>query len=451
MTREQLIEQAQRALGIKALNAMQEKVLDCWCSSTGDLVVYSPTGSGKTLAFAMVALMKIDSKINYSPQVLIIAPSRELVIQITGVIKKLSPLTQVTSCYGGHQSVDESNSLSSHPSIVISTPGRLVDHLTQGNINLSHLKCLVLDEFDKSLELGFSDEMSTIVRQCHAHARKILTSATVIDHIPDFVKLNNCHTINMLASEELAVNNRLAIWQVNAQTSDCLDTLLKLLHDIPDERTIVFSNTRESAQEVFQFLLMHKMPVALYNGALEQIEREKAVSMFNNGSVMVLVATDLAARGLDITHVKHIIHYEIPLIQEIFTHRNGRSARVDATGDVYLITSTQQQLPHYVTACMQFTMGNRRHPKSTSVTTLYISAGKKEKISRGDIVGFLSNNSTIISTGDIGAINIFDHYALVALPTSKIEQIIKEVSPLKLKKQKVKLSVAKPQLRFVKR
>ena len=451
MTKDQLIEQAQRALDIKALNAMQEKVLDCWCDSAGDLVVYSPTGSGKTLAFAMAALMTLDPHASETPQVLVIAPSRELVIQIAGVIKKLSPLTLVTSCYGGHQSADESNSLRSRPLVVISTPGRLVDHINQGNIELAGIKSLVLDEFDKSLELGFSDEMSTILRHCPDDARKILTSATVIEHMPRFVKLNNCHTINMLASQALAVDSRLTLWHVAVQGASPLDTLLKLLLDIPNERTIVFANTRESAQQAFLFLMKNTMPAALYHGALEQIEREKAVTLFNNGSVMVLVATDLAARGLDIASVKHIIHYELPLTQEVFTHRNGRSARIDATGDVYLITTPQEPLPHYTGDCKQYIMKNRCHAKRSSVATMYISAGKKEKISRGDILGFLSKNSTATAPGDIGAISIFDHYALVALPAAKIEQIIKEVSPFKLKKQKVKLSVARPQLRFAKR
>ena len=449
MTLHKIIEQAKQALGITSLNVMQKEVLEQWCNHNRDLIVYSPTGTGKTLATVVPALLSIDCD-KLATQVVIIAPSRELVLQTHSVMKKVSPLTSVTCCYGGHNSSDEQLSLASHPLVVVPTPGRLLDHINKGHIDISFIKCLVLDEFDKSLELGFSDEMCDIMNHCPATTRKILTSATMIELMPKYVKLNNSKTINMLTEKELMVENRLTMWHIKSHGNQ-LDALLKLLYSIDDGRTIVFANTRESAQQAFLFLMKNTMPAALYHGALEQIEREKAVTLFNNGSVMVLVATDLAARGLDIAGVKHIIHYELPLTQEVFTHRNGRSARVDATGDVYLITTPQEPLPHYTGDCKQYIMKNRCHAKRSSVATMYISAGKKEKISRGDILGFLSKNSTATAPGDIGAISIFDHYALVALPAAKIEQIIKEVSPFKLKKQKVKLSVARPQLRFAKR
>jgi superfamily II DNA/RNA helicase len=451
MTLDTIIEQARQALGFTSLNNMQKAVLEQWGNNTGDLVVYSPTGTGKTLATAIPALLATNPEFT-SPQVVIISPSRELAIQTHTVIKKVSPLTLVTCCYGGHSSADEQLALASGPQIVVGTPGRLLDHINKQHINLSGITCMVLDEFDKSLELGFHDEMRSILRHCPTNARKILTSATVIDKMPDFVRLNNCHTINMLASQGLIVDNRLTLWRVSTNGNTPLDTLQELLYSITDERTIVFANTRESAQQVYDFLSKKKMSTVLYHGTLEQIEREKALAMFNNGTAMVLVATDLAARGLDIADVKHIIHYELPLTGEIFTHRNGRTARVDATGEAYLITLTDALLPHYAKACKGFTLNsNSRNPKTSSISTLYISAGKKEKVSRGDIVGFLATNAPSLNASEIGRIDIHDHYALVAVPTSKTKEIIKSVSPFKLKKQKVKLSVAKPQLRFVNR
>ena len=193
------------------------------------------------------------------------------------------------------------------------------------------------------------------------------------------------------------------------------------------------------------------MSIALYHGALEQIEREKAIAMFNNGTALVLVATDLAARGLDIADVKHIIHFETPITQEIFTHRNGRTARVDAEGDAYLITGAKEALPHFVGQCRCYDIEQKTpaYSKVSAVATIYISAGKKEKVSRGDIVGFIASHATELEAREIGTITIHDHYSLVAVPTSKAQEIINSVSPFKLKKQKVKLSIAKPILRFV--
>ena len=449
MTNTEIIEQAKRALGITQLNIMQSEVIEHWSRSDNDMIVYSPTGTGKTLAFALTALFNLDASLP-SPQVVIIAPSRELVIQTHSVIKKISPLTTISSCYGGHNSVDEKRSLTSHPNIVVSTPGRLVDHINAGIIDMASITYLVLDEMDKALELGFSDEMRDILSHCPTNARKLLTSATVMHEIPEYVNLNNAHTINHLSSQELTNEDRIDLWQVKSHDENKLDTLLHLLHFISDERTIVFANTRESAEQAFKHLAKKKMSIALYHGALEQIEREKAIAMFNNGTALVLVATDLAARGLDIADVKHIIHFETPITQEIFTHRNGRTARVDAEGDAYLITGAKEALPHFVGQCRCYDIEQKTpaYSKVSAVATIYISAGKKEKVSRGDIVGFIASHATELEAREIGTITIHDHYSLVAVPTSKAQEIINSVSPFKLKKQKVKLSIAKPILRF---
>lgn len=450
MTKEELIEQAKQCFGITRLNAMQDEALVLWDENKGDLIVYSPTGSGKTLAFAIPALTAIDANC-HSTQVLVIAPSRELVIQTFDVIKKLSPHTTTAGCYGGHNSTDETRSLNSHPAVVVSTPGRLLDHITRGNIDLSHIKCLVLDEFDKSLELGFIDEMHAIMKHCPSNARKIMTSATIIKQIPRFVALSNCHTINHLNSQKLIVDDRITQWQIYAQLDSKLETLLQLLYTIPNEPTIVFANTRESAQHVFEFIAKKKMSAALYHGTLPQIEREKAVAMLENETVMVLVATDLAARGLDIAGIKHIVHYELPPTEEILTHRNGRTARVDTLGDAYFICTSNEPLPYFINNTNELSLNPNpiKNSKVTSIATLYISAGKKEKVSRGDIVGYLASNTASLNASEIGKISIFDHYSLVAVPAIKTKEIIRSVAPFKLKKQKVRLSVTRPNITTV--
>ena len=451
MTSDKIIKQAILALGIKSLNRMQLDVIDRWRQSISDMVVLSPTGSGKSLAFLVpiLSLLKDSSKFT---QAIVIAPTREIVMQTVDVAKKIAPLTSITCCYGGHDAATEARTLDSNPKIIMATPGRLLDHINRKNIDLTSLSFIVIDEFDKCLELGFAQEMQHIMGHCPANARMILTSATAIDNMPEFMKLKNCLIIDHLSDNELNTEKRITMWCVKASDNNKLNTLLRLLYTIDDEPTIVFTSTRERAQEVYNFLKGEKMNSVLYHGALQQLEREKAVAMFENGSSMVMVATDLAARGLDIVTVKHIIHCDLPLSQEIFIHRNGRTARVHAHGNSYIITSQGERIPNYISSCKELTLNPQSpcHTKETTLATLHISAGKKQKVSKGDIVGFLVSHATMLTADEIGKINIFDHHSLVAVPKAKAADIINAASSFKLKKVKVKVSQARPRLRFAK-
>ena len=452
MTKEDILLNAIKALKITSLNNMQNEVIDKWQHSASDLIVYSPTGSGKSLAFLVPVLISLNTS-DDTLQAVIIAPSREIVTQTFAVMKKIAPLTKAACCYGGHDAVVEKRELESQPQVIVATPGRLLDHINRKNIELCNLSCLVLDEFDKSLELGFTHEMQQIMAHCPSKARKILTSATHIKSIPDFLSLNKFHTIDYRTNQELKVEDRINLWNVKSSCDDDkLNTLINLLYSIPDEQTIVFSSTREGAQEVYNYLSKQKMDIVLFQGTLEQIEREKAVAMFNNGTVMVMVATDLAARGLDITTVKHIVHYDLPLTQEIFIHRNGRTARIDSHGDAYLITTPHESLPPYVGDCKKYELmpDTSRKMKISNISTLHIGAGKKEKVSRGDIVGFIVSHATMITANEIGKINVYDHHSLVAVPKDKANDIINAIAAFKLKRLKVKVSVTRPRLRFAK-
>lgn len=447
MTSDQILESLSAVMGIKTLNEMQQATIATVRSDSNDIMLYSPTGTGKTLAFLFPLLEGIDET-QECTQVAIIVPSRELALQISEVARKISSRAlKITCCYGGHNSQDESHSLQGLPHIIVATPGRLLDHLNRGNIALNNAKMLVLDEFDKSLELGFAKDMSGIISKIPTHCRKILTSATHIEQIPHFVKLNNPTLLDFSNKEVLDPTKRITMWQVKVDRDDNrLDALGQLLLSLPDERIIIFSNFRETAQVVFAFLTKHKIASVLYHGALEQIEREKAVAMFNNGSALVMSATDLASRGLDITGVKHIIHYHMPLSKEILIHRNGRSARVDECGNAYVMLSPSDTLPPFMPMMKEYRTSECINKKVPAYATMFISAGKKEKISHGDIVGYIASGTQEIAPSEIGKINIFDHYSLVAVPKNAILALIKELSPLKLKKRKVKLSVAKPRL-----
>jgi len=307
MDKEYLSKQLKDNFGISTLNDIQKfTIKKCETTST-NIVVYSPTGSGKTLAFALPILQSIVDRTT-PIQALIIVPTRELAIQTTTVLKKLAPAVKTTCCYGGHNSQDERLSLSSNPLIVVSTPGRLLDHLKRKSLNLDKVTTLVLDEFDKSLELGFTDEMRGIVNSLSSDIRIIMTSATVIKNAPEFINIESFDILNFLNQEHTSPNSRITIWHIDCKNTSPIDCLINLIKSLPDEKTIIFSNLRETAQQVSAELSKAGVMSGLYIGSLEQIEREKVFTMFTNGSTLVLSATDLASRGFDISDIKHIIH-----------------------------------------------------------------------------------------------------------------------------------------------
>ncbi len=429
---------------------MQCAVIAKWNDKKRNIVLYSPTGSGKTLAFALPIMYVIPDHCS-DTQVIVIEPTRELVLQATDVMKKLAPSIKITPCYGGHNSQDERHSLSQAPTIVVATPGRLLDHIQHGNVGLAAVTTLVLDEFDKSLELGFVNDMRQLIKHLPSTMHTIMTSATIIKTVPKFIDLAKFETINFLQKNDMSPQVRITTWQVRCDGENRLQCLNKLLMSLPEERTIVFANQRDTAQLVYKQLVKEGIAAGLYIGTLEQSEREKVLSMFKNSSLLVLVSTDLGGRGIDISDIKHIIHYEQPLTSEIFTHRNGRTARVDATGNVYVLTIKEETVASFIKIDSQYHFSNLYAPKvkHPSRATIRISAGKREKISRGDIVGYLLHNCSIISASDIAGIDIYDHYTLIGVPREKAEEIVKTISPYKLKKLKVKSMVVGFRPKFI--
>lgn len=439
MKQKDILANLKERFGITELNEMQKDVLSA-SNQDGDIILLSPTGSGKTIAF-LVPLLKALKEPNGNLQAVIIAPSRELVMQIGKVARDIATGHKVTCCYGGHNVLDEKQSLSVTPSIIVSTPGRLLDHIKREHINVHSTRLLVLDEFDKALELGFQDEMRRILRRMPNISRRYLTSATDIAEIPDFVRIFKPQTVDFRENKE-DLDQRTTVLRVNSDDKDKLQALLKLLKNVPNGRTIVFANYRDAVERIYYFLKDNDVPVGVYHGGLEQIDREKAISMFNNGSYAVMITTDLGARGLDIAEVMNIIHYHIPITEETYTHRNGRTARVKATGNVYVLVNSSDKLPDYMKFDGKFEINADATIQLTApFATLFFQAGKKEKISRGDILGFISNNGGIEGK-EIGAIDLRDHYALVAVPADKAEDILARIAKLKIKNKRVRISLA---------
>lgn len=430
-----IIENLRTREGITALNAMQQVMA---ASESRSVRLIAPTGSGKTVAFALYMLRRVDGR-GAKPAAVVMAPSRELVLQIFEVVRPIATGLKCVAFYGGHPMADEVNSLSALPDIIIATPGRLLDHLQRRQLDLSTATTLVIDEYDKALELGFADEMRRIVRRMASRRNTVLTSATMLAEMPDYMPLADLETVDFTA-RTAAPRSRMQIVEVESPSRDKLDTLTALLRSMDNGKVIVFVNHRESAERVHAALVKAGLPAGLYHGGLEQRERMLAVDLLDNGTTPILVATDLASRGLDIEAVGSVVHYHLPPTPEAWTHRNGRTARQDAEGTVYVITAEGDNLPDYITFDRSYNpKGVSADPIRSDTATIYFNAGKLDKISRGDIAGYLIKRGNL-EPGEIGRISVADHSAIAAVPRAKADAVIEAVKPHKLKNTRVKVT-----------
>ena len=442
MKESEIINAIRQKLGIESLNPMQKKMAES--TNSNDVILLSPTGSGKTIAFTIPMLKNLRAS-NGRVQAIVIAPSRELTIQIAKVVQAIASEVKVTCCYGGHNFEDEKNSLSVVPDIIVSTPGRLLDHINRGNVDVYPTRILVLDEFDKSLELGFLDEMRKILRRMPSLSRRILTSATDIEEIPPFIGLQNAQTIDF--RDYNPVKERIEIHIVRSDEKDKLQCLTKLLNRLGDEKTIAFVNYRDAAERVYEHITSKGFHAGVYHGKLEQHERETAIALLNNGTFRTLICTDLGARGLDIDNVANIVHYHLPVSEEAYIHRNGRTARIDRSGKIYIIAGPDEHIPEYIKYDSELHLDDAASENTgVEIASLILSAGKKEKISRADILGFLVAKGGITAE-KVGKIDIFDHYSIVAVPALESNGILQRIGKEKIKNKRVRFSLVRSPFR----
>lgn len=434
-------------IGITQLNAMQNASLEAF-GQNSELVLLSPTGSGKTLAFLLPMLDTFNPDVHHV-QAVVVAPARELALQIEEVFRSLKTGFGVVCCYGGHPFDAEQKSLASNPALIVATPGRLNEHLREHTFAPEMVRSLVLDEFDKSLELGFTDEMEKLIGCFHDLSHKVLTSATEAIEIPEYVGLKNPRKLNYLKG---AATSRLTLYEVVSPKKDKLETLKQLLCTLGDQQSIIFCNYRESADRILDYLDREMSGCAAFHGGQDQPLREKVLCMFRNGSVRVLVSTDLAARGLDIPTVGNIIHYHLPGTAEAFTHRNGRTARQTATGNAYVILAQEEERPDYLPQNMPIMRVEEGAPvpPPPAWTTLYIGKGKNDKISKGDILGFLCKQGGLQSS-DLGLIEVKLKYALCTVKAELMPTLLKTIRGLKIKGQKTLFQEAHLDLHYDKK
>ena len=393
-----------------------------------NVVLLSPTGSGKTLAYLLPLIESLKAE-QPAVQALVIVPSRELAMQTVEVVKQGGADIRALALYGGRPAMEEHRTLNGvRPQLLVGTPGRLLDHLTKGNFSADSIHTLVIDEFDKCLELGFRDEMSQIFAHLPGVRKRFLLSATdneeITRFLPEYVRLD------YLDSTEAA--ERIEQLYVSSPQKDKLETLADLLLSVGNQTSIVFVGFRESVERVAKFLRERGFVASSLHGGLEQRQRERELFRFVAGSTNILVSTDLAARGLDIQALDNVIHYHLPLNEQAFIHRNGRTARWDREGRSFIILGPEETLPPYVVADKFSVNHSTRSPQHPLWSSIYIGKGKKDKISKGDIAGFLMKVGGL-DKGDVGRIDVRDYHSFVAINRKRTSETL-----IRLRGQKIK-------------
>ncbi|MHA4896595.1 DEAD/DEAH box helicase [Pedobacter sp. PWIIR3] len=434
-----MLEKILEKLKINALNDMQSASISA-AKKGNDIVLLAPTGSGKTLAFLLPLLNNLERLEKGRVQALVLVPSRELALQIEQVFKLMSTGFKVNCCYGGHPIKTERNNFEQPPAVLVGTPGRIAYHLRHENFDESGITTLVLDEFDKALEFGFQEDMSYIIKKLLSLKQRILTSATAMEEIPDFTGINNSVEIDFL--KDVKVVPDLKLKKVLTTAADKLDTLFQLICKIGDKRTLIFCNHRETVDRISDLLIDKDLAHDIFHGGMEQDERERALLKFRNGSIKILITTDLASRGLDIPEVECIIHYQLPYTEDAFLHRNGRTARMNAKGTAYLVIADDEKYPFLKGDVETENLkGNFKIPADSEWQTLYIAAGKKDKVNKIDIVGLLLKKGGL-QKEDVGLIEVKDQNSYVAIKRKMVGKVLSALADERIKNKKVKIEIA---------
>lgn len=426
-----------KRIKIDALNPMQQEM---WAvgDKANDMILLSPTGSGKTLAY-MLPLCRHINVDSENLQAVVVMPSRELAQQSEDVLKSLRLPIRSMSVYGGRPAMEEHRRLREiKPQVLFATPGRLLDHIEKENISLAAVSMVVIDEFDKSLELGFSREMEGVaVRLPRKGVRRVYLSATDITGetvFQSFVGGNKLYRLDYSVTHEMV--NRCSLYEVQSPRKDKLQTLGELLTFIGGRPTIVFVGHRESVGRIATYLDDLGFYVDSYHGGLDQEQRERSLYKFRSGSSNILISTDLAARGLDIPEVEAVVHYHLPLTEDVFTHRCGRATRWENIGESYLLRGPEETLPTFLPIAEKIQeLPNEVKPTAPIWTTLYIGRGKKEKLSKVDIVGLLCKKGGLRSE-EIGKIDVKEHKSYVAVARKKVRSLLNNIKGEKIKGMK---------------
>ncbi|QCR22010.1 DEAD/DEAH box helicase [Pontibacter sp. SGAir0037] len=446
--RNELLEQLQ-ALAYLTPTAIQEAAIPAILDGA-DVAGQAETGSGKTAAYGLPLLHRLDANLE-QVQALIVVPTRELALQVRQELKqfaKLMPNLKISSFYGGHAFSQERASLAHPPQVLVGTPGRLTDHLNRNTLNLAHVQQLVLDEADKLLEMGFEEELDQVIAALPRKRQTILFSATMPEGVKELISAS-LKAPKFIKATATTVPDQVKFVGLKVEQADRQEVLVKLLQQQSGSGTVVFTNTRAATDEVTAFVQAHGLSVKALHGGMEQRDRDQTMTLFRNGSVAILVATDVAARGLDIDALHAIIHYELPDDKAAYLHRSGRTGRAGRNGTVYTLATPkgEQKLRDWELVRMDewldagtLSAAHTQQASEPRFATIYIQAGRKDKISPRDIVGALIAEAGL-EAGQIGKIEVQDKSSYVAVPEKESREIVKLLSNGKIKGRKFRVSL----------
>ncbi len=408
-----------------------------------DLLAQAKTGSGKTAAFAIGLLHKLDVQ-TYQTQSLVLCPTRELAEQVSNEIRRLArsiPNTKLLTLCGGKPMAPQVTSLERAPHIVVGTPGRILKHLEKETLKLDGLNVLVLDEADRMLDMGFHDDIMRVIKMVPRQRQTLLFSATYPEQIK---KISHAIQKDPVDVRVEAVHDNKVIKQIfyEIEKSERSKTLVSLLEHYQPESSLVFCNRKQQCQELAEELQQKGFHALALHGDLEQRERDQVLAQFANKSCSILIATDVAARGLDIKDLEAVINFELSPDPEVHIHRIGRTGRAGNEGlalslfmasEAPKVNTIEEYLNSPVRIDKISTLRKKESLKlSPSMVTLCINGGRREKIRAGDILGALTAN-TDLSGKQIGKIDIFDIISYVAVEQAIAKQALKILTQGKIK------------------
>ncbi len=426
-------------LNFTTMTEIQEKAISPILEGK-DILAQSKTGSGKTLAFGLPCVIHTDTS-NYKPQTIIITPTRELADQVAVELRKIAAYKanlKILTLYGGVPLRAQAESLAKGAHILIGTPGRIQDHLAKETLVLDSIKTLVLDEADRMLDMGFYDEIVKIGSNMPRAKQTLLFSATFPEKIEKLAKalLKQPVTIKVDTLQESD-----KIDEIVYETTDKFKTLTALIQSYKPESLLIFCNTKAEVISLTDSLHQRGHSAIDIHGDLEQKDRNESVIAFSNGSKRIMVATDVASRGLDIKDIELVINYDLPFDKEVYTHRIGRTGRADAKGTaISLYGPRDSEKCSYITtqartAQMKDLRVDAAFKMVSEYDTLCINGGKKTKLRAGDILGTLCKEIGI-DPKLIGKINITDTKSYVALHHTVIDKVFKALKKTTIKKKK---------------
>ncbi len=441
-------------LGFTAMTPIQEKSIPLLLKGV-DLIGQSKTGSGKTAAFAIPILQKI-----YVPkrvtQAMVLCPTRELCAQVAREIRKLGRKyndLQVLTVSGGEPARPQLEAIERGVHILVGTPGRLLDLISRGSLDLSHLETLVLDEADRMLDMGFEQDMRQIIEETPGTRQTVFFSATFPPTIGNLSNRYQQKPQHVRIEEAVETEAKMKHLVFHAESDEKPQVLSRLLKTVSGS-VLVFCNMKSSVNELVEMLTQQHIACAALHGDLEQRDRDRVLAMFRNGSVRVLVGSDVAARGLDIKDLDMVVNYDVPHEADVYTHRTGRTARAGQSGLAVSLGSVSERsrLREFeATNGINIEKGDfhmfkpaKTESPAGSMQTLYISGGRKDKLRPGDILGALTGEAGGLESEQIGKIEIHDNFAYVAISSKVAVSAANRLKNGKIKGRKFLVRLIEP-------